>query len=230
MNYSMELKDFLLHKGAAEVGFANLSGLVAGKITSGVSILLCLPKDVVKSISDGPNEAYYQQYLTLNDKLIKLAKLGADFIRAKGYEATAQIPTTIARLENYRTELPHKTVATRAGLGWIGKSALFVTKEYGSAIRLTSIVTDMKLDYGTPINKSICGSCNICVDACPGKALSGKLWDVETDRDELFDAIKCSTKAKQLTLERLGEEVTICGKCIEICPYTQKYIKDIAVE
>lgn len=227
MNYSNELKDYLLQNGASEVGFADLSGIVTGKMISGVSILVKIPKDVVKSIDKGPNEAYYQQYNILNSKLNQLAELGAGFIKSRGHEAIAQTATSIARFGNYRTKLPHKTVATTAGLGWIGKSALFVTKAYGSAIRLTSIITDMKLDYGIPITKSICGNCHICVDACPGEALSGELWDIETDRDELFDAIKCSTKAKQLARERLGEDITICGKCIEVCPYTQNYIKDI---
>ena len=49
-----------------------------------------------------------------------------------------------------QTALPHKTIATRAGIGWIGKSALLVTAKYGSAIRLSSILTD------TPIETASC--------------------------------------------------------------------------
>ena len=45
----------------------------------------------------------------------------------------------------FRTVMPHKTVAVHAGLGWIGKSALFVTEKYGSAVRLTSVLTDAPL-------------------------------------------------------------------------------------
>lgn len=229
MNYSNKLKDYLLENGASEVGFADLSGIVTSKMKSGISILLCIPKDIVKSISDGPNAEYYEQCLALNEKLNYLAKLGAKFIRDRGYEVIARTTSYVTKFGNHRTELPHKTVATRAGLGWIGKNALFVTKEYGSAIRLTSIITDMKLDYGIPITKSICGNCNVCVDACLGEALSGKLWDIEIDRDELIDVIKCDAKMRQLTEEIIGEEYSVCGKCIEVCPYTQKYIKNIMV-
>ena len=60
-------------------------------------------------------------------------------------------------LDNLGAELPHKTVATRAGIGWIGKCALLVTEKYGSAIRLTTVLTDMDLETDQPINGSKCG-------------------------------------------------------------------------
>ncbi|MBN2899392.1 MAG: epoxyqueuosine reductase, partial [Clostridia bacterium] len=113
---------------------------------------------------------------------------------------------------------------TLAGLGWIGKSALFVTRSHGSALRLTSVVTDMPLNYGEAICESQCGSCSKCVEACPGEAMAGTLWRPDVDRDFFFDVVKCRTKARALSQERLQKEITLCGKCIEVCPYTQKYI------
>jgi epoxyqueuosine reductase QueG len=219
-----EFADYLVKNGASQVGFADVSGVSTNNMESGVAILLSIPKDVVRSMYDGPNIEYFNQYNALNNKLDHLAELGAQFIRARGYDAVAQATYFVKEFGNYRTEIPHKTVATLAGLGWIGRSALFVTKKYGSAIRLTSIITNMELDYGVPITKSICGDCNRCVKACPGKAISGKLWDIDTDRDELFDPIKCRKKARQLAKERINKEITLCGKCIEVCPYTQAYI------
>lgn len=220
---SRELTDLLIKNGASQVGFADLSR-VSSNMKSGVSILLSTPKDVIRSISDGPNIEYYDLFNELNKKLDYLAELGAEYIRANGYEAVAQTSNNVKEFGNYITEIPHKTVATLAGLGWIGRSSLFVTKKYGSAIRLTSIITDMDLDYGEPITKGICGECNRCVKACPAQAISGKLWDVDTDRDELFDPIKCRKKARELAKERINKEITLCGKCIEVCPYTRAYI------
>lgn len=89
--------------------------------------------------------------------------------------------------KDYRSVLPHKTVATRAGIGWIGKNCLLVTREYGSAIRLSSLLTDAPLHGNDPIDKSLCGTCHKCVDACPAAALTGKLWHAGTLREELFD-------------------------------------------
>lgn len=225
MGVSAELLNYLIENGASQVGFADLSKVTSGKMKSGVSILMCIPKDVIRSITDGPSMEYYNQYNELNSKLDRLAEMGADFIRDKGYEAIAQTTYYVKEFDNYKTELPHKTVATLAGLGWIGRSALFVTEKYGSAIRLTSIITSMELDYGEPISKSLCGDCNRCVKACPGEAISGKLWDADTDRDELFDPIKCRKKARELAKKRINKEITLCGKCIEVCPYTRAYIR-----
>ena len=95
----------------------------------------------------------------------------------------------------YNTTLPHKTVATRAGISWIGKSALLVTNEYGSALRLSSILTDAPLSISHPINKSRCGDCMICTNACPADVVSGKLWEVGLYCDEFFDPVKCRMMA-----------------------------------
>ena len=96
-----------------------------------------------------------------------------------------------SKIFNFRTPLPFKTLATRSGLGWIGKSATLVTKEYGNAIRLNGVLTDMPIQSGVPINSSLCGDCEECIKSCPGKAVKGKLWDLHTDRDELLDASEC---------------------------------------
>lgn len=218
------LKKYLMEHGATEVGYANLSELEKGPMKLGVAIYVKILKEVIASIDDGPNMGYYQAYHALNEQLNRLAELASTYLRALGYEAYAQTTAVVEEYGNYRTKLPHKTVATLAGLGWIGKSALFVTRSHGSALRLTSVVTDMPLNYGEAICESQCGSCSKCVEACPGEAMAGTLWRPDVDRDFFFDVVKCRTKARALSQERLQKEITLCGKCIEVCPYTQKYI------
>jgi len=122
--------------------------------------------------------------------------------------------------------LPHKTVATRAGLGWIGKNALLITPKYGSAIRISSVLTNMLLITNNPINESKCGTCNKCVKACSAAAIKGMLWNVNLAREELIDPFKCRIKARELLNKKIGIESAICGKCIEVCPVTQLYIKN----
>ena len=138
-----------------------------------------------------------------------------------------QTSTYITSDDNLTTPIPHKTVATRAGLGWIGKNALLITTEYGSAIRLTSVITDMPLKTNNSINESKCGTCNKCKSTCPAEAIKGSLWKVTSKREELIDPYKCRKTARQLFKERVGIEITLCGKCIEVCPFTQRYLKSI---
>lgn len=222
---SGDLYGFLLGKGASLCGFADLTGIVEGELQHGVSVAIKLPVPVLRSIADGPSRIYFDAYHEINEKLDSLVTAGAEYLRAGGYRAHAQTRANVQEHPGYRTDLPHKTVATRSGLGWIGKSALLVTSEFGPAIRLSSLLTDAPLSFGEPVGKSKCGNCTACADHCPGKAISGRLWEVTMDRDAFFDAAACRKAARALSKELLNEEITLCGKCIEVCPYTRGYIR-----
>lgn len=107
-----------------------------------------------------------------------------------------------------------------------GKSALLVTEEFGPAVRLSSVLTDAVFDEtAQPVDASRCGGCIKCAQACPGKAIHGALWDVSVQREALVDVEACRKAARALAWERIGKEITLCGKCMEACPYTQRYIK-----
>jgi len=188
----------------------------------GVSVVVSMTPSIVKSIENGPTEEYYLEYKRLNTLLDQLVINGATFLQQKGFKALAQATTSVKEFGNYRTVLPHKSFATRAGIGWIGKCALLVTKEFGSAIRISSILTNAPLKVADPINYAKCNSCNVCVNACPAGAASGDEWNVTKDRDEFFNPVLCRTQAR-LRAAKIGIEATICGKCIQVCPYTQRY-------
>lgn len=220
-----KLKEFLRKEGASLVGYADMSEVANCGWKSGISIGMKIDCSIVNSIEDGPNMEYYHEYYRLNNKLDKLAEIGVKFINHLGYEAIAQTRDYVEEFGVYRTQVPHKTVATRAGLGWIGKSALLVTSDYGSAVRITSILTEIELPYDKPISESLCGNCSVCKTQCPGEAISGKNWNIHIDRDEFFNALDCRRTARQLSLERMDKQITLCGKCIVACPYTQKYLQ-----
>ncbi len=121
--------------------------------------------------------------------------------------------------------MPHKTVAISSGIGWVGKSALLVTPEYGSAIRLISVLTDAPVVADKELKPTRCNNCNICTNACPGGVITGNLWDPNKSREWIFDAMACRKKAREIAALAIDKEITLCGKCIEVCPYTQKYIR-----
>jgi len=110
-------------------------------------------------------------------------------------------------------------VATRAGLGWIGKTDLFISPVFGARLRLTSILISKDvLSALKPIDKSRCGNCSICVDKCPAQAATGQHWDINTDRDIFFDAFKCREKCGELAKIHLKVDRRICGICVAVCP------------
>ena len=225
---TQRIKTELIRFGADIVGFGGLDELpnyVREGLPIGISIAVVYPKEVIRGIAELPTQEYREWYDKLNARLDAVADRGADMLRDMGYRAVAQTREYVGNGESSdNTALPHKTIATRASIGWIGKSALLVTEKYGSAIRLSSILTDAPLDCAPPVNESRCGDCMVCTDACPAGAVSGKMWAAGMERDELLDPVKCRKAARERARQGFGGEVTICGKCMEACPYTQIYI------
>jgi epoxyqueuosine reductase QueG len=66
----------------------------------------------------------------------------------------------------------------------------------------------------------------ICAAACPANAISGKVWELGLYRDEFFNPDECRKACQVRSKQGFGGENTICGKCIEVCPYTKKAMKD----
>ena len=222
----------LIKLGADIVGFGDLSELdlyIREGFQVGVSVAVAYPPEVIRSIAKLPTPEYGKWFDKLNRKLSRIITVGSGFLQSMGYDAVAQTYDRIEKTitKNRVSRLPHKTIATRAGIGWIGKCALLVTDKYGSAIRIASILTNAPLSTAQPINNSKCGSCMICTNECPGEAITGNEWNVSIDRDEIYDWKKCSKTAQERTIlgNCGGIYKTLCGKCIEVCPHTKSYIK-----
>ena len=224
---SNTIKTQLLQIGAELSGFGSLAELpddVREGMPVGISVAVTYPAKVIRGIAELPTQEYREWYDRLNERLDAIVTHGAAALRELGYRAIAMTREYVGSGElTDNTRLPHKTVATRAGIGWIGKSALLVTVEYGSAIRLSSILTDAPLRANTPINSSRCGDCMICSNACPAAAVSGRLWEPGLYRDEFFNPISCRVQARKRARQGFNGDITICGKCIEVCPYTRQY-------
>ena len=227
MNVDEQIRTILKGLGADLIGFADVTDLSAdmtGKFSAAVSIAVKLDPLVVSEISHGPTQRYYREYCRVNEFIGKLCRQIADLLVAGGGQAKA-IEATAENFDTHSLSMPvqHKTIATRAGLGWIGKSALLVTKEYGPAVRLGSVLTDAEFETDEPINTSLCGDCHKCVEQCPADAITGSNWSVGTPRESIYDAFACRQTAVNLSMQQ-DINSTICGICINACPWTQKYI------
>jgi epoxyqueuosine reductase len=223
-----ETLKFILAQGADLTGACSLQKIpvvVRKNFTVGFSIAVALDPAVVAGIVEGPTMEYYREYCWLNERLDAISSAAAAFTRAKGFAVDRWGATDDRIYGRHQTDLPHKTLATLSGLGWIGKCALLVTKEFGAAVRLTSLLA--AIDEPVPdhsIVDSRCGSCTECVERCPAGAPKGGNWKQGTEREEIFDPDKCRAKARELAKARTGIECTFCGICIASCPWTKRYI------
>lgn len=223
-----DIRKILLERGAALVGFADMTAVPAEDrrdLNSALSIAVALKPAIIARITEGPTKEYFLEYRRANALLSELSHRSAKLLQDLGFEAVALEPTTEEFDEGLlRAGLSHKIAATRSGLGWIGKNALVITKRFGSAIRLTTVLTNAPLETGQPFEESKCGPCKACMEICPAGAPTGTNWRLGIYRDEFFDAYACYRQAAEFC-ERKGIDSTICGICIETCPWTKKYLK-----
>jgi epoxyqueuosine reductase len=209
-------------------GFADLTGLLHPRFQGygyGIVIGKKLEDSIVDSVINGPTMEYCNQYVDTNNYLAGLVKEIAGDLKTAGINSLALNPTPndVYRAADYeqtlRHNFSHKMVATRSGLGWIGKTDLFISKKWGPRLRLASVIVDYPLKPSNPpIDKSKCGKCRLCVDACPAQAANGKLWNINIDRDQFYSVRKCKETASRLTLERIGKDERLCGICVSVCP------------
>ncbi len=101
------------------------------------------------------------------------------------------------------------------------KNSLLVTRKYGSAIRLLSLLTDTSLEFDDP---TISGKGIVYVRACLAKALNGVLGIPERKREERFN----KEEYKKTQIERMkataGIETDSCRLCFAVYPFIQKYL------
>jgi epoxyqueuosine reductase len=214
-------------------GFASIKGLLPDEFNQypyGISIGKHLNDHIIDGIENGPTMEYFNHYKDINKQLNDLAESICSDLKEKNIRCIGIVPTLAMSgdefkpyREKLRYKVSHKMIATRAGLGWIGKTDLFISKVFGPRLRLVSILTDRPLKIKSKtIDKSRCGKCDICVQKCPAQAANGMLWDIRTDRDLFFNAHKCREKCGELAKSRLDLDSRICGICVSVCPLGMK--------
>jgi epoxyqueuosine reductase len=108
--------------------------------------------------------------------------------------------------------------AVRAGVAFYGKNTLAITRRHGSWVVLGTLVTDRDLERSEPLDAG-CGSCTLCIDACPTDAL---------DEPGTLDSTRCLsywTQAPAAIPEHyrteLGAYVYGCDICQDVCPWNR---------
>lgn len=116
-----------------------------------------------------------------------------------------------------------REIAKRAGLGWIGKSGMFITEEFGSRFFIGYILTDFEIVSNDPEPlENKCGECNRCVKACPTGAVLGT--------GEINSTVCVSYLTQRKTSiphdlkDKMGQQIYGCDRCQKACPYNKNTI------
>jgi epoxyqueuosine reductase len=110
--------------------------------------------------------------------------------------------------------------AERSGVGFIGKNTMLITRTHGSWVVLGTLVSDVEIEPTPPLDAG-CGSCTLCIDACPTGALSD-------DEPGVLDATRCLSYWTQTAgempddvMDALEDRVYGCDICQDVCPWNR---------
>ncbi len=111
-----------------------------------------------------------------------------------------------------------REAAARSGVGFYGKNTMLITRRFGSWVVLGTLLTAAELEPTPPLDAG-CGSCTLCIDACPTDALA---------EPGVLDATRClsywtqsSSPAPEEVREALGDRVYGCDICQDVCPWNR---------
>ncbi|MBC3798441.1 4Fe-4S double cluster binding domain-containing protein [Acetobacterium tundrae] len=211
--------------GSTQLSFSDITILPENKrmgFIHAITIIVRLSEGILNQIEDEPTQTYFSHYRSVNRLIDQISLRISLFLEEMGYPSVA-IPASqsVSDLDDAFTgAFQHKTGAVLSGLGWIGRSALFIHENYGPRVRMGTVLTNAPLQVGIPITQSSCGSCRSCVTACPAMAIEGRLWKMGTPRNELYDAFSCSQYMKEV-FQHIGRGA-VCGLCMVACPVGKK--------
>jgi epoxyqueuosine reductase len=170
-----------------------------------VSAALCYYAPGPEPASDQgtlPRYTWKDNYAELRDKLERLGeRLGGRF--------------RVLVDENQHVD---REAAARAGVGFYGKNTLLITRRHGSWVVLGTLVTEAEVEPRAPLELD-CGSCTLCIDACPTGAL---------DEPGVLDSTRCLSYWSQAPgsipekyRAELGSQVYGCDICQDVCPWNR---------
>lgn len=217
------LTAWMAGQGVALWGAADLRDLPTPRDETGrgfpaaIAWALPMPPRIMAGIRGGPTRAYADEYARVNRRLDALAAALAAELRRRGFRARPLAASVRTDPVGIQGEFPHKTAATRAGLGWVGRHCQLVTRPFGPWVRLGTVFTDAEVDCGPPVEGHACGGCMRCVEACPAGALTGAGWHPGIPRAALLDVQACDRWKKAHYFQyHQGHN---CGICAAVCPH-----------
>jgi epoxyqueuosine reductase len=114
-----------------------------------------------------------------------------------------------------------KAWAARAGLGWIGKHTNLITEEYGSWVFIGELLLNLELEYADEEVSDQCGSCTLCIDACPTSAI---VEPYVVDSTLCISHATIESRAPELSTKvaaHLDGWLYGCDICQDVCPWNQ---------
>jgi epoxyqueuosine reductase len=121
-----------------------------------------------------------------------------------------------------------KAWAVRAGLGWLGKHSNVITPEYGSWIFIGELLLNLELDSDDVRSEEHCGTCTLCIDACPTRAIT-EPYVVDSNKCISYATIELRAPELPASIQPdLSGWLYGCDICQDVCPWNR--FEDVTAE
>lgn len=146
-----------------------------------------------------------------------------DFIEGLGGKAESFVDSNA---------LPERYIAFLAGVGFIGKNNMLITKKYGSYVFLGEVITDLEMDfkeerpYAEILNFVECGDCTRCYNECPTKSINKN----KTNPNICLSYLTQKKELSDQELSLLKGNVFGCDFCQLKCPYNEEIAANVLEE
>ena len=203
-----EIKELAMKFGAGSVGISPMIKQALYKhgeinYTNAIVILYPMDGNEMKYVTtDRAGTETMRAYMEITKAAITISEK----IRAMGWRARAYCEGA---------DLLHIPLAINAGLGELGKHGSLICREFGSSMRIATVLTDLPLNHDKPIDIAVddlCIGCRRCTIDCPVDAISDDKQMVRGEEKWYVDFDKCVP---------YFTETAGCGICIEVCPWSK---------
>jgi epoxyqueuosine reductase len=133
----------------------------------------------------------------------------------------SQVPTASGKVCVDIQPLMDKAWGVRAGLGWIGKHTNLISKELGSWIFICELITNLDLEYDEEVVEDHCGTCTLCIEACPTAAI---VEPYVVDSNKCISYATIELRAPEIpssVAEHLEGWLYGCDICQDVCPWNR---------
>ncbi|OIO36871.1 MAG: tRNA epoxyqueuosine(34) reductase QueG [Candidatus Omnitrophica bacterium CG1_02_46_14] len=166
------------------------------------------PKPLDRAVGKVAQYAYGSDYHKVIDKKLKSLSAFILTVGGAGTEVKSYVDTG---------PILEKAFAQASGLGFFGKHTNLITRNFGSWVFLASLITNLELEIDEPYTGG-CGSCRICIDACPTGALLGR-YEMDARRCISYLTIESKERMPEDLKAAVGEWIFGCDVCQEVCPH-----------
>lgn len=146
---------------------------------------------------------------------VKLEHLARKLLRSEEFGWRACVDTA---------PLLERSLASHAGLGWIGKNTCLINEQKGSWFFLAELLTTLELVADTPAPDR-CGTCTRCIDACPTAALvpsADGRYELDARLCISYFTIELRSSIPEAQRKGMGPHVFGCDICQDVCPWNRR--------